>query len=311
MNNGFKLSSLIYPVFVTPGKGRREAVSSMPGIYKTSPDVLVKEAGRLRKLGIEKVLLFGSSDDKDECGSSAYKYGNIVAQSVRSLKKRFPKLTVMTDVCLCAYTSHSHCGIIKPGFPVSISKEPTLSALAKMAVSHAEAGADYVAPSAMADKQVRVIRRILDKEGYRDTKIMGYSAKFASQFYGPFRNIADSAPKSGDRRQYQLDFTDKKRALLEVKKDIDEGADIVMVKPALSYLDIIRDVKNKFDCKLAAYNVSGEYSMVKAGSRAGYWDERKMVFEIITAIRRAGADIIITYHAPDIAKWVRGKMWGL
>ncbi len=305
MGNKFKLTSLVYPVFLKAGKGLCEVITSMPGIYRYSPDALLEEVDELQKLGIEKILLFGLPEEKDDFGSAAYKEGNIISDTVKLLKQRFPKLIVITDVCLCGYTSHGHCGILKSKKPLSIDKKPTLSALARIAVSHAAAGVDYVAPSAMAKGQVRAIRAALNKEGYAKTKIMGYSAKFVSQFYGPSRDAADSAPKFGNRRGYQLDNADRGRALARVEDDIAEGADIIMVKPALGYLDIIRDVKNKFKHTLAAYNVSGEYAMVKAGSRAGYWDEKKMVFEIITAIQRAGADIIITYHARDIAKWLK------
>jgi len=282
----------------------------MPGVYRFSIDTLVKEAGKAWESGITRVLLFGLAEEKDEYGSAAYKNGNIVNRAVSVLKKNFPTLIVMTDVCLCAYTSHGHCGMLKDSYSdavsVRINKEATLLKLATMALSHAAAGADYVAPSAMVDEQVKAIRYALDKNGYQNTKIMGYSTKFASQFYGPFRDAANSAPEFGDRRAYQVDYADRERALTEVGNDINEGADIVMIKPALCYLDIIREAKAEFDYPLAAYNVSGEYAMVKMGARLGLWDERKMVSEIMTAIKRAGADIIITYHALDIAQWLRG-----
>lgn len=305
MGDKLKIASLVFPIFVKTGKGVREAVHSMPGIYRFSPDSLIEEIDKLQELGINKILLFGLPEEKDKFASSAYKNGNIVSCTVKLLKQRFPKLIVMTDVCLCGYTSHGHCGILSSETPVLIDRESTLLALAKIALSYAEAGADYVAPSAMADGQVGVIRHSLDKQGYRNTKIMGYSAKFASQFYGPFRDAVDSAPQFGDRRGYQLDYNDRERALAEVGHDINEGADIVMVKPALAYLDIIRQAKDKFNHILAAYNVSGEYIMLKACLQAGWWDERKIVFETITAIQRAGADIVITYHARDIAKWLK------
>jgi len=304
MSDRLKLTSLVYPVFVRAGKGLRETIPSMPGIYRFSPDSLAKEAGQLRKLGIEKILLFGIPESKDRYGSAAYKEGNVVSETVRLLKQRFPELVIMTDVCLCAYTSHGHCGILKGR---DIYNSPTLEALTKTALSHARAGADYVAPSAMAEGQVGAIRRALDREGYRKTKIIGYSAKFASQFYGPFREAANSAPEFGDRRRYQLNWNGREHALSEIEDDINEGADIVMVKPALAYLDIVREAKDKFKHTLAVYNVSGEYAMVKAGARSGYWNEKETVFEIITAIKRAGADIIITYHARDIAKWLKQK----
>lgn len=298
------LDSLVYPLFVKEGTGIREAVSSMPGVFRYSPDTLLKEVEILRRLGINKILLFGLPAKRDELGSEACADGNIIACAVSLLKRSFPDVTIMTDVCLCAYTSHGHCGILKGAGPeASIDGEKTLLVLAKTAVLHAESGADYVAPSAMAKQQVRAIREALDNNGYRQTKIMGYSVKFASQFYGPFRDAAVSAPRFGDRRGYQLDYTDGERALKEIEDDIAEGADIVMVKPALAYLDIIREVKDGFKHPLAAYNVSGEYAMVKAGSKSGYWQEKEMVSEIISAVKRAGADIIVTYHAREIAEW--------
>lgn len=299
------LDSLIYPIFVKTGKGAREAIPSMPGVFRFSPDVLVKEIKELKESGINRILLFGLPEKKDDYGSGAYKDGNITAQAVSLLKRQLPGIVIMTDVCLCAYTSCGHCGILKRETGREIDNAATLEVLAKIAVSHAQAGADYVAPSAMAKGQVRAIRDALDNSGYRNTKIMGYSAKFASQFYGPFREAADSRPKSGDRRNYQLDCKDSRRALAEIEDDIKEGADIVMVKPALGYLDIIRQARDRFSHTIAAYNVSGEYAMVKGLSRLGYCDEKEMVFEIMTAIRRAGSDIIITYHARDIAKWLK------
>lgn len=303
---GFDLDSLVYPLFVKAGINDREEVLSMPGVYRYSLAGLIDEVGALKDLGIHKVLLFGTGSARDERGYSAYKYGNIVSKAVTALKKHHPEVIIMTDVCLCAYTVHGHCGIIKSESPsVAIDNSATLPALANMALSHAVAGVDYVAPSAMADGQVRAIRRELDKSGYKDTRIMGYSAKFASGFYGPFRDATGSTPRFGDRRGYQLDPCDRKRALREIGDDIAEGADIVMVKPALSYLDIIREAKDKFGHTLAAYNVSGEYAMVKAGVKAGFWREAEIVSEILAGMRRAGADIIITYHARDIAEWAR------
>jgi len=300
------LDSLIYPLFVKGGTGIKEGVISMPGIYRFSVDTLVEEVGRLKTRGLNKILLFGVSEGKDEHGTLAYADDNIVSNAVKLIKEYFPRTVIMTDVCLCAYTSHGHCGILKnTGRGVDVDKEKTLSALAKMSVSHAASGADYVAPSAMAEQQVRVIRDGLDEKGYNKTKIMGYSAKFASQFYGPFRDIADSAPRFGDRRGYQLCHTDRACALREIEEDITEGADIVMVKPALGYLDIVREVKDKFNYPTAVYNVSGEYAIVKAGVKLGYWDEREIVTEIISGLKRAGADRIITYHARDIADWLK------
>ncbi|NQT07239.1 MAG: porphobilinogen synthase, partial [Candidatus Omnitrophica bacterium] len=267
-----------------------------------SPDRLLEEASLLQELGIQKVLLFGIPDHKDEYGSAAYHKDNVVAEAVSLLKESFPGLTLMTDVCLCAYTTHGHCGIIN-GKDKSIDNSETLSALSRIALSHAEAGADYVAPSAMAAGQVAAIRSALNRNGYGKTRILGYSAKFASQFYGPFRDAADSYPKFGDRREYQLAYLDRERAIKEASDDIEEGADIIMVKPSLAYLDIIRDIRNGLDHPLAAYNVSGEYVFIKNGAREGLWDEREMVFETLSAIKRAGADMIITYHAKEIALW--------
>jgi len=305
MADRLMLDNLIYPLFVRPGKGLREEISSMPGVYRFSPDKLIEEGRELQDLGIKKILLFGTMEEKDISGSMAYKDDNVVAKAVATLKKHFPEFVIMTDICLCAYTTYGHCGILKSETPMSIDKEPTLSVLAKIALMHANAGADYVAPSAMAKDQVRVIRSALNAKGYEDTKIMGYSAKFASGFYGPFRDAADSAPQFGNREQYQLSYHDRERALAEIEDDISEGADIVMIKPALAYLDIIREAKIKFGHHLAAYNVSGEYAMVKAAAQSGYCDEKSMVFEIMASIQRAGADIIITYHARDIAAWLK------
>jgi len=305
MADRLMIDNLIYPLFVRPGNGLQEEISSMPGIYRFSPEGLVEEGRKLQDLGIKKVLLFGTMEEKDISGSTAYKNGNVVAKAVATLKKHFPELVIITDICLCAYTTHGHCGILKSETPVSIDKEPTLLALAKMALMHADAGADYVAPSAMAKDQVRVIRSELNAKGHKDVKIMGYSAKFASGFYGPFRDAANSTPQFGNRRQYQLGYYDRERALTEIEDDISEGADIVMIKPALAYLDIIREAKIRFGHCLAAYNVSGEYAMVKAAAQSGYCDEKSMVFEIMASIQRAGADIVITYHARDIARWLK------
>ena len=296
---------LIYPYFVTGGRGKKEKIGSFPGQFRFSLDRLIKDIEELDRLGVGRILLFGIPDHKDRQGSSAFTKDNIVSLAVSQIKSRFPHITIMTDVCLCAYTSHGHCGIIGPGQKI-IANKPTLEALSRMALSHAEAGADYVAPSAMAKGQVSAIRKALNAHGFRNTRIMGYSAKFASNFYGPFRDAAKSAPEFGDRRGYQLDYRDKDRAVREVEDDVKEGADIVMVKPALSYLDIIKEVKSKFKKPLAAYNVSGEYAFVKYGASSGLWDEKNMVFEIITSIKRAGADLIITYHAKDIARWLKG-----
>ncbi|MEE8360449.1 MAG: porphobilinogen synthase [Candidatus Omnitrophota bacterium] len=320
------IDTLIYPLFVKRGSSIKEPIPSMPGVYRFSPDMVLAEVERARGSGIKKILLFGLPKDKDEYATAAYRDGNIVSKTVALIKEHIPDIQIMTDVCLCAYTTHGHCGILKsqqsgvrspekkhagsgPRTPDSglIDQETTLNLLAKTAVSHAAAGADYVAPSAMQRGQVGAIRSALDKNGYRDTKIMGYSAKFASQFYGPFRDVADSSPKFGDRMGYQLDYNDRESAFERIEKDIKEGADIVMIKPALAYLDIIREAKVFFRHPMAVYNVSGEYAMVKAGAKSGYWDEKKMVLEIIAGMRRAGADLIITYHAYDIARWSEKK----
>lgn len=300
------LDELIYPLFVKEGHRIYEQIHSMPGVYKFSPDRLLEEVVCLQGMGLKNILLFGVPKDKDWRGTSAYKRLNLVSKAVRLLKSNIAGITIFTDICLCAYTSHGHCGIIEKGKRL-IDKAATLKALSSMALSHAQAGADFVAPSAMAKGQVKAIRKVLDKAGYSNTKIMGYSAKFASNFYGPFRDIADSAPRFGDRRSYQLDYSKTKAALREVEQDIKEGADIVMVKPALGYLDIVKEVKTRFNHPLAVYNVSGEYSLVKKGAGSNFWDEEMMVWEILTSIKRAGADFIITYHAKDIARWFKEK----
>lgn len=316
MQVNLKLGSLIYPYFVRAGINKKEEIKAFPQVFKFSIDRLLEDISVSRKLGIEKILLFSTGEKKDNLATAAYKKDNLIALAVKNIKKEFPDLTVITDVCLCAYTSHGHCGIIKSfdaersTLNVSVDNKATLKILSKIALSHAEAGTDYVAPSAMAGSQVKAIREALDKNGYNKTKIMGYSAKFASNFYGPFRNAANSAAKFGDRSSYQLEFSDYEKALAEIEADIREGADIVMVKPALSYLDIIARARLKFNKPLAAYNVSGEYAMVKAYSHTfdaerSTLNERNIVFEILTAIKRAGADLIITYHAKDIAKWLK------
>lgn len=313
MGINLKKADIIYPYFVVDGINRKEKISSFPGQHRLSVNLLTKDIKGLANLGIDKVLLFGVPDSKDRLGSHAHKDDNIVSKAIRQIKKRFPRITIFTDVCLCAYTSHGHCGIVKSGKSRVgswekknfIDSKATLKALAKMALAHARAGADYVAPSAMAKRQVAAIRKELDKNGYSKTKIMGYSAKFASNFYGPFRNAADSAPKFGGRRAYQLDYAGKEAALREIEDDISEGADIVMVKPAFGYLDIIAEARRRYGHPIAAYNVSGEYAFVKYGARRGLWDEDEMVKEVITSIKRAGADHIITYHAKDIARWLR------
>jgi len=298
------LNNLIYPYFVTNGKNVKAKIESFPGIFRFSIDRLIRNIKEITVLGLKKVLLFGIAENKNASGSSSYKEGNIVALAVKKIKSEFPDLTVITDVCLCAYTNHGHCGILKTG-KKQIDNKGTLEALSKISLSHAKAGADWVAPSAMARGQVLAIRSALDRDGFKKTKILGYSAKFNSNFYGPFRNAADSAPAFGDRSAYQLDYSDAQRAIKKIEEDISSGADMVMVKPALSYLDIIREAKRKFNFPLATYNVSGEYALVKYGVRHKLWDEKKVVREILTSIARAGADYIITYHAKDVAKWIK------
>lgn len=297
---------LVLPLFVRNGRKLRQPVGSMPGVFQLSPDELVKEAAAAHSVGVPAVLLFGIPDLKDARASGAYARNGIVQQAVRRLKKELPDLLVITDVCLCEYMSHGHCGLVektKQGW--RILNDPTLKLLARAAVSHAEAGADIVAPSDMMDGRVRAIRERLDKAGFLDTPIMSYAAKFASAFYGPFREAAESTPHFGDRRSYQMDAANGNEALREVALDIQEGADIVMVKPALAYLDILYRVKMEFGLPTAAYAVSGEFSMVKAAAANDWVDERAVVMETLLAMRRAGADILITYAAPEAARWLK------
>jgi porphobilinogen synthase len=292
----------VYPLFVTHGEGVREEIVSMPGQFHLSVDQLAREAEELRSLGIPAVMLFGLPASKDEVGSAAYAPGGIAQQAVRALKDAAPELVCITDVCLCEYTAHGHCGVVTAAGEVD--NDATLPLLARAAVSHVEAGADMVAPSDMMDGRVAAIRASLDDAGYGSTPIMAYSAKQASAFYGPFRVAAGSAPQFGDRRSYQMDPGNSREAMREIEADIAEGADIVMVKPALPNLDLIARARDRFDVPLAAYNVSGEYAMVKAASAAGYLDEQRATLEVLTGIRRAGAEIIITYHAKDAARWL-------
>ena len=289
----------IYPMFVTFGKGVKKKISSMPGCFQQSVDGIVKEAEQVYKLGIPAVLLFGIPEHKDESGSEAYSPKGVVQKAVKAIKDKVPELVVITDVCLCEYMSHGHCGIVKKG---KILNDPTLELLAKEALSHVKAGADIVAPSDMMDGRVSAIRDILDANGFEDIPIMSYSAKYASAFYSPFREAAESTPQFGDRRTYQMDPSNRREAIKEVALDIEEGADIVMVKPAMCYLDIISDIKDTFDVPVAAYNVSGEYSMVKAAAKLGWIDEKRIMMEILTSIKRAGADLILTYFAVDAVK---------
>jgi porphobilinogen synthase len=294
---------LIYPLFVKPGTGLRDEVASMPGVFQLSVDQLAAEAAELLSLGIPAVILFGLPESKDLAGSGAYDENGIVQQAVRRLKEAAPDLYVITDVCMCEYTSHGHCGALDEGG--CVVNDVTLEMLAKTAVSHAEAGADMVAPSDMMDGRVAAIRAALDAEGFEDVPIMAYSAKYASGYYGPFREAADSAPALGDRSGYQMDPANGDEAIREVELDIEEGADLVMVKPALAYMDVIWRVKEAFGMPTAAYNVSGEYAMVKAAAAKGWIDEKRVVLETLTGFKRAGADLILTYHAKDAACWLR------
>jgi porphobilinogen synthase len=292
---------LIYPVFVRAGRGVREPIASLPGQHRLSADELVREAARLRELGIGAVLLFGVPDSKDPHGSGAYDEHGVVQQAIRALRAADPGLVIAADVCLCAYTTHGHCGVVRDG---EVDNDRTLDLLARTAVSLADAGADIVAPSAMMDGQVAAIRQALDQAGLSRVAVMGYSAKYASSFYGPFRDAAASAPQFGDRRGYQMDPANVREALREIALDVAEGADLVMVKPALAYLDVIRAAREAVSVPLAAYNVSGEYAMVTAAAQQGWLDLRAAVLEILTAIARAGADVIITYFARDVARWL-------
>ena len=294
---------LIYPMFVAHGIDRREPIQAMPGIDRLSIAYAVAEAQEAAQLGIPAVLLFGIPAAKDAEGSGAWDEEGIVQLATRAIKEAQPDLVVITDLCLCEYTSHGHCGLIRPDG--SVDNDGTLELLARTAVSQARAGADMIAPSDMMDGRVGSIRAALDEDGLTATPILAYSAKFASAFYGPFREAADSAPAFGDRRSYQMDPSNGSEAVREARLDVEEGADILMVKPALPYLDLIRRIKRDTDMPLAAYNVSGEYAMVKAAAAAGYLDERAAVLEALTGIRRAGADLIITYHAKDVASWLR------
>ena len=294
---------LVMPYFVIPGRRRREPVPSMPGVERLTVDELVREAAALFRLGVPGVILFGLPSRKDATGSEAWSGSGAVQQGVRALKRAVPALVVMTDVCLCEYTHHGHCGVFHGG---EVDNDATLPLLAKAALSHARAGADLVAPSDMMDGRVRAIRRALDRAGFARTGILAYAAKYASGFYGPFREAAGSTPRSGDRRGYQMDPPNAREAMREIALDLEEGADAVMVKPALAYMDVIRMARERFDAPLAAYNVSGEYAMVKAAAARGWLDERRVVLEILTGLKRAGADFILTYHAKDAARWLRG-----
>lgn len=297
--NHLSPADLIYPLFVIFGKKVKNEISSMPGCFQMSVDNIVKEAQAAYKLGIPAIILFGIPEHKDASASEAYSPKGVVQQAIKAIKDKVPELMVITDVCLCEYTDHGHCGVIKKG---KILNDPTLELLAKEALSHARAGADMVGPSDMMDGRVAVIRETLDANGYDEIPIMSYAAKYSSAFYGPFREAAESTPSFGDRRSYQMDPANRREALKEVALDIEEGADIVMVKPAMSYMDIISDVKETFDLPVAAYNVSGEYSMIKAAAQLGWIDETKVMMELLISFKRAGADMILTYHAVEAAK---------
>ncbi len=298
------VDQLIYPLFAVPGKGVQNPVQSMPGVFQFSVDVLLEEVRTVVDLDIPGVLLFGLPESKDERGSQAHADDAPVQEAVRAIKQKYPDLTVITDVCLCEYTSHGHCGLLEGS---EVHNDSTLEVLAEVALSHARAGADLIAPSDMMDGRVAAIRDALDENGFDGVGVLAYSAKYCSGFYGPFREAADSAPQFGDRRAYQMDVCNSEEAIREVALDIEEGADMVMVKPALAYLDIIRRVKEEFDRPVAAYNVSGEYAMVKAAAANGWIDENRVVMEILTSIVRAGADLILTYSAKDAARILRAR----
>ena len=292
-------NELIYPLFVVEGEGIKEEISSMPDNYRFSIDMLMEEIKELYELGLKGVLIFGIPDHKDELGTSAYCEGNIVSKAIMAIKKEYPDMYVIADVCLCEYTNHGHCGFIEDGY---VNNDKTLPLLAKTAVSYAKAGADMIAPSDMMDGRIKYIRKALDDNGFVNTVLMSYSAKYCSSFYGPFRDAADSAPKFGDRKTYQMDPANSREALKEIMADVEEGADIIMVKPALPYLDIIKSAKDNTNIPVCAYNVSGEYSMIKAADKMGWIDGKKAAMESLVSIKRAGADIIITYFAKEFAK---------
>jgi len=298
------IDQLVYPLFVTAGHDVKQEVSSMPGVFQCSVDRVVDEAREVADLGIPAVLLFGLPETKDEIGTGAFAADGIVQRAARSIKHAEPNLLVIADTCLCEYTSHGHCGVLPAGDDPDVQNDPTLELLARTAVSQAEAGVDVVAPSDMMDGRVGAIRRALDEQGLEHVPILSYAAKYASAFYGPFRDAADSAPQFGDRRTYQMDPPNVREALREIALDVEEGADAIMVKPALAYLDVIRAARERFDLPLAAYNVSGEYAMVKAAAANGWLDEKRVTMEILTSVVRAGADIVITYHAKDVARWL-------
>jgi porphobilinogen synthase len=295
-------AGFVYPMFVCPGSNVRREVSSMPGVHQQSVDQIVEEGREVAGLGVPAVILFGLPETKDATGKSSLEATGVVQRAVEAIKKAKLQLLVMTDVCLCEYTDHGHCGVIEND---KVANDATLEILAEQALSHARAGADIVAPSDMMDGRVAAIRKKLDSNGFAETPILSYAAKYCSAFYGPFREAAESAPQFGDRRSYQMDPANVREALKEVALDLEEGADMVLVKPALPYLDVIRAVRERFDVPVGAYNVSGEYAMVKAAAQNGWLDEKRVVVELLTGIQRAGADIILTYHAKDAAKWLK------
>lgn len=299
--NTLTVNDFIYPIFIREGDNIKEEISSMPGIYRLSVEHAVEEVNKAKELGIKGVLLFGIPNEKDAVGSGGYDENGIVQQALRTIKKQVKDILLITDVCNCEYTDHGHCGIVSEG---NVLNDPTLELLVKASLSHAEAGADMVAPSDMMDGRIAAIRNALDENNFSDLPIMAYSAKYSSAFYGPFREAAQSAPQFGDRKSYQMDPANAKEALIEVELDLEEGADIVMVKPAMAYMDIITKVRAMTDKPVAAYNVSGEYSMVKAAAQKGWIDEKRTTLEILTGLKRAGSDIIITYHALEAAKWL-------
>lgn len=295
-------SELIYPIFVTEGRGIKEEIPSMPGVYNYSVDRLYEIMEQVVNSGISGVMIFGVPVHKDSKGSEAYRWDGIAQKGIKYIKNHYPDIVVVADICLCAYTNHGHCGIVNEG---EILNDETLPYLAEMALTCVQAGADMVAPSDMMDGRVEYIRKVLDNNNFKNVPIMAYSAKYASAYYGPFRDSAHSAPKFGDRKTYQMDFANVKEAMREISNDIEEGADIVMVKPALAYLDVIKEASQRFDTPIAAYNVSGEYAMVKAAALSGWIDEKRIVLENLYAIKRAGANIIITYHAIEAAQWLK------
>ena len=295
------VDDFIYPIFVTYGKDVQDSIEAMPGIFRVSIDNLSKEVRNAYDLGIQAVLLFGIPEAKDSFGSDSYNPNGIIQLAIKEIRNTTPNILIITDVCMCEYTDHGHCGITENG---AVNNDKTLEMLSKISISHVEAGSDIVAPSAMMDGQVAAIRSSLDQNGYVDSPIMAYSAKYASGFYGPFREAAMSAPSYGDRQTYQLDKANIREAMEEIRLDVEEGADIIMVKPALSYLDVISAARNRFALPVASYNTSGEYSMIKAAAQNGWIDERRIALEILTSIKRAGADMIITYYAKEAAQWL-------